>query len=164
MSEKKTVLTYAGLKSLEEELQELRTVRRKEVAEKIKEARGQGDLSENAEYDAAKEEQAEIEARIAIIEKMLRNAELIDEDDLDRDTVGLGSTVKLWDEEFNEELSYTIVGSLEADPFAGKISNESPLGHALLQKQAGETVSVEAPDGTIRYKILSILIPGAQRT
>jgi len=163
MSEKKTVLTYAGLKNLEEELQELRTVRRKEVAEKIKEARGQGDLSENAEYDAAKEEQAEIEARIAIIEKMLRNAELIDEDDLDKDTVGLGSTVKLWDEEFNEELGYTIVGSLEADPFSGKISNESPLGHALLQKRVGESVSVEAPDGVISYKILSIQIPDAQR-
>jgi len=164
MSEKKTVLTYAGLKNLEEELQELRTVRRKAVAEKIKEARGQGDLSENAEYDAAKEEQAEIEARIVIIEKMLRNAELIDEDELDKDTVGLGSTVKLWDEEYNEELDYTIVGSLEADPFAGKISNESPLGHALLQKRVGDSISVEAPDGTIRYKILNILIPDTQRT
>jgi len=163
MSEKKTVLTYGGLKKLEEELQDLRTVRRKEVAEKIKEARGQGDLSENAEYDAAKEEQAEIEARIAIIEKMLRNAELIDEDELDKDTVGLGSSVKLWDEEYNEELNYTIVGSLEADPFAGKISNESPLGHALLQKRVGDSVSVEAPDGTINYKILSIQIPDAQR-
>ena len=164
MSEKKTVLTYAGLKNLEEELQELRTVRRKQVAEKIKEARGQGDLSENAEYDAAKEEQAEIEARIAHIEKTLRNAELIDEDELDKDTVGLGSTVKLWDEEFSEELMYTIVGSLEADPFAGKISNESPLGHALLQKRVGDSVSVEAPDGTIQYTILSIQIPEAQRT
>ena len=163
MSEKKTVLTYAGLKNLEEELQELRTVRRKDVAEKIKEARGQGDLSENAEYDAAKEEQAEIEARIVIIEKMLRNAELIDEDELDRDTVGLGSAVKLWDEEFDEELNYTIVGSLEADPFVGKISNESPLGHALLQKRVGDTVTVEAPDGAIRYKILNIQIPEAQR-
>jgi len=163
MSEKKTVLTYAGLKNLEEELQELRTVRRKDVAEKIKEARGQGDLSENAEYDAAKEEQAEIEARIAIIEKMLRNAELIDEDDLDKDTVGLGSTVKLLDEEFNDELDYTIVGSLEADPFSGKISNESPLGHALLQKRVGDSVTVEAPDGAIRYKILNIQIPETQR-
>ena len=163
MSEKKTVLTYAGLKNLEEELQDLRTVRRKDVAEKIKEARGQGDLSENAEYDAAKEEQAEIEARIAIIEKMLRNAELIDEDDLDKDTVGLGSTVKLLDEEFNEELDYMIVGSLEADPFAGKISNESPLGHALLQKRVGNSVTVEAPDGAIRYKILNIRILETQR-
>jgi len=163
MSEKKTVLTYAGLKSLEEELQELRTVRRKDVAEKIKEARGQGDLSENAEYDAAKEEQAEIEARIAIIEKMLRNAELIDEDDLDVDTVGVGSTVKLLDVEFNEELKYMIVGSLEADPFAGKISNESPLGHAILQKRVGDSVTVDAPDGAIHYKILSIQIPESQR-
>ncbi|MDR1559807.1 MAG: transcription elongation factor GreA [Clostridiales bacterium] len=163
MSEKKTVLTYAGLKSLEEELQGLRTVRRKDVAEKIKEARGQGDLSENAEYDAAKEEQAEIEARIAIIEKMLRNAELIDEDDLNADMVGVGSTVKLLDEEFNEELSYTIVGSLEADPFGGKISNESPLGQALLQKHAGDEIVVEAPDGMIHYKILAIQIPDGQR-
>jgi len=164
MSEKKTVLTYAGLKSLEQELQELRTVRRKEVAEKIKEARGQGDLSENAEYDSAKEEQAEIEAHILIIEKMLRNAELIDEDDLDKDTVGIGSTVNLLDEEFNEELTFTIVGSLEADPFDGKISNESPLGLSLLQKRLGDTVTVDAPDGTIRYKILNIQIPDAQRS
>jgi transcription elongation factor GreA len=163
MSEKKTVLTYAGLKSLEQELQGLRTVRRKDVAEKIKEARGQGDLSENAEYDAAKEEQAEIEARIAIIEKMLRNAELIDEDDLDVDMVGVGSTVRLLDEEFNEELEYTIVGSLEADPFSGKISNESPLGHALLQKHVGDDIIVDAPDGSIRYKILDIQIPEGQR-
>ena len=163
MSEKKTVLTYAGLRSLEQELQELRTVRRKDVAEKIKEARGQGDLSENAEYDAAKEEQAEIEARILIIEKMLRNAELIDEDDLDKDSVGIGSTVSLLDEEFNEELSFTIVGSLEADPFDGKISNESPLGQALLQKRLGDIVTVDAPDGIIRYKILNIQIPEAQR-
>lgn len=164
MSEKKTILTYAGLKTLERELQELLTVRRKDVAEKIKEARGQGDLSENAEYDAAKEEQAEIEARISIIEKMLRNAELIDEDDLDSDTVGVGSTVKLLDEEFNEELSYKIVGSSEADPFDGKISNESPLGQALLQKRMGDDITVEAPDGIIRYKILSIQIPDGQRS
>jgi transcription elongation factor GreA len=164
MSEKKTVLTYGGLKKLEQELQDLRIVRRKEVAEKIKEARGQGDLSENAEYDAAKEEQAEIEARISIIEKMLRNAELIDEDILDVDSVGVGSTVTLFDEEFKEEVVYTIVGSLEADPFAGKISNESPLGEALLQKRVDDVVSVDAPDGVFHYKIMNIQIPESLRS
>jgi len=163
MSEKKTVLTYGGLKKLEQELQELRTVRRKEVAEKIKEARGQGDLSENAEYDAAKEEQAEIEARISIIEKMLRNAELIDEDVLDVEKVGVGSTVTLFDEEFKEEVVYTIVGSLEADPFAGKISNESPLGQSLLQKRVNDEIAVDAPDGTFHYKVLNIQIPETLR-
>ncbi|MDR1912882.1 MAG: transcription elongation factor GreA [Clostridiales bacterium] len=158
MSEKKNVLTYVGLKNLEEELQELRTVRRKNVAEKIKEARGQGDLSENAEYDAAKEEQAEIEARIAAIEKMLRNVELIDEEDLDSETVNIGSTVRLLDIEFNDELVYTIVGSLEADPFQNKISNESPLGQALLQKRSGDEIVVDAPDGAIHYTLLAIQV------
>ena len=156
MSEKKTVLTYDGLKRLEEELQELKIVRRKEVAEKIKEARGQGDLSENAEYDAAKEEQAEVEARIVILEKMLRNAEVIDEEDLNKEIIAIGSTVTLFDAEFQEEIVYTIVGSAEADPLHGKISNESPLGAALLQKTAGEAISVDAPDGTIEYKVVSI--------
>jgi len=156
MSEKKTVLTYDGLKKLEEELQELKIVRRKEVAQKIKDARGQGDLSENAEYDAAKEEQAEVEARIVNLEKMLRNAEVIDEEDLNTEIVGLGSTVTLFDAEFQEEIAYTIVGSAEADPINGKISNESPLGAALLQKTVGETVSVEAPDGMIEYRIVAI--------
>ena len=156
MSEKKTVLTYEGLKKLEAELHELKVVRRKEVAAKIKEARGQGDLSENAEYDAAKEEQAEIEARIGLIEKMLRNAEVIDEEDVDRDSIGLGSKVKILDIEYNENFEYLIVGSTEADPTGGRISNESPLGMALLKRKRGETVSVEAPDGVIKYQILDI--------
>ena len=156
MSEKKIVLTYEGLKKLEAELQELKVVRRKEVAAKIKEARGQGDLSENAEYDAAKEEQAEIEARIGSIEKMLRNAEVIDEEDIDRDSVGLGSKVTILDMEFNEKVEYLIVGSTEADPIGGRISNESPLGMALLKRNRGETISVEAPDGIIQYQILDI--------
>lgn len=156
MSEKKTVLTYEGLKKLEEELQDLKIVRRKDVAAKIKEARGQGDLSENAEYDAAKEEQAEIEARIVQLEKMLRNAEVIDEEDLDQDIISIGSKVTLLDIEFNEEIAYLIVGSTEADPIKGRISNESPLGLALLQRKKDETVTVEAPDGTIEYRILSI--------
>ena len=156
MSEKKTVLTYDGLKKLEAELQELKVVRRKEVAAKIKDARGQGDLSENAEYDAAKEEQAEIEARIGLIEKMLRNAEVIDEEYLDKDSIGLGSKVTVLDIEYNEKLEYLIVGSTEADPAGGRISNESPLGMALLKRNRGETISVEAPDGAIRYQILDI--------
>ncbi len=156
MSEKKTVLTYEGLKKLEEELQHLKTVRRKEVAEKIKEARGQGDLSENAEYDFAKEEQAEIEARIVVLEKMLRNAEVIDEEDLDKGVVNVGNTVKMFDHEYQEEVVYTIVGSAEADPVKGKISNESPLGIALIGHSAGETIKVEAPDGILSYDILEI--------
>jgi len=156
MADKKTVLTYEGLKRLEEELHELKVVRRKDVAGKIKEARGQGDLSENAEYDAAKEEQAEIEARIALIEKMLRNAEVIDEEDLDQDSISVGSKVKILDIEENEEVEYLIVGSTEADPIGGKISNESPLGVALLSRKLGETITVDAPDGQIQYKILEI--------
>ena len=156
MSEKKTVLTYEGLKKLEDELHDLKTIRRKEVAEKIKEARGQGDLSENAEYDAAKEEQAEIEARIIILEKMLRNAEVIDEEDLPKDIVSVGCKVKVFDVSYDEEAEYIIVGSAEADPSAGRISNESPLGAAMLGHAAGDIVSVEAPDGSIEYKILEI--------
>jgi len=156
MAEKKTVLTVEGLKKLEEELHELKVVRRKDVAGKIKEARGQGDLSENAEYDAAKEEQAEIESRITLIEKMLRNAEVIDEEDLDGDTVGIGSTVKVFDVEYDEEVEYTIVGSTEADPIGGRISNESPLGAALLSRKVGDNVIVDAPQGQMKYQILEI--------
>ena len=156
MTEKKTMLTYDGLKKLEEELQELKVVKRKQIAQKIKEARGQGDLSENAEYDSAKEEQAEVEARIATLEKMLRNAEVIDEEDIDTNTINLGCKVKLFDEEFDEEVVYTIVGSTEADPITGRISNESPLGLALIGKAQGERIEVSAPDGLSYYKILEI--------
>ena len=156
MSDKKIMLTYEGLKEREEELRVLKAVRRKEVAEKIKEARGQGDLSENAEYDAAKEEQAEIEARIVVLEKMLRSAAVIDEDDLSRDVVGLGSKIMLFDEELSEEVEYLLVGSAEANPAQGRISNESPLGQSLIGKKAGEKVDVNTLDGTISYKILSI--------
>jgi transcription elongation factor GreA len=144
------------LKEREEELRILKTVRRKDVAEKIKEARGQGDLSENAEYDAAKEEQAEIEARIGILEKMLRNAEVIDEEELTKDVVSIGSRVTLYDEEFDENIDYTIVGSAEANPSMGKISNESPLGSQLIGHKTGDVVSVEAPDGLIKYEIKNI--------
>ncbi len=156
MAEKKVVLTYDGLKKLEDELQELKIVKRKAVAEKIKEARSQGDLSENAEYDSAKEEQAEIEARIITLEKMLRNAEVIDEEEIDHGVINFGSKVKVYDKEFEEEVVYLIVGSAEADPFSQKISNESPLGLALIGKTVGEEVEVATPDGTVTYKILEI--------
>ncbi len=153
---KKIVLTSEGLKNLEDELENLKVVRRKEVAAKIKEARGQGDLSENAEYDAAKEEQAEIEARIITIEKMLRNAEVIDEEEISTGKVNIGNKVKLYDAEFEEEIEYTIVGSAEADPGLGKISNESPLGMALLGHSIGDNIDVDAPDGVLKFKILDI--------
>lgn len=156
MPEKKVVLTYDGLKKMEEELENLKTVRRKDVAEKIKEARGQGDLSENAEYDAAKEEQAEIEARIVVLEKMLRNAEVIDDDEVSSEMISVGSKVKLFDMEFDEEIEYIIVGSAEADPMNGKISNESPVGLGLLGHKVGEVVTVEAPAGSVEFKVLEI--------
>lgn len=154
--EKKIILTSDGLKNLEDELENLKVVRRAEVAVKIKEARSQGDLSENAEYDAAKEEQAEIETRISTIEKMLRNVEVIEEDKLNKNKVNLGNTVKLYDEEFEEEVTYTIVGSAEADPKAGRISNESPLGITLIGRGIGDEIEVNAPDGIIRFKLLEI--------
>ncbi len=154
--EKKIILTSEGLKNLEDELENLKVVRRAEVAVKIKEARSQGDLSENAEYDAAKEEQAEIETRISTIEKMLRNVEVIEEDKLNKNKVNLGNTVKLYDEEFEEEVTYTIVGSAEADPKAGRISNESPLGITLIGRGIGDEIEVNAPDGIIRFKLLEI--------
>ena len=153
---KKYALTYDGIKELEEELKVLKSVKRKEIAEKIKEARGQGDLSENAEYDAAKDEQAKIEHRIGVVENMLRNAELIDEEDNDGDTINLGSKVVLFDEEFQEELNYHLVGSAEANPEKNKISNESPLGDALIGRRVGDIVDVDAPAGIIKFKVLAI--------
>ena len=153
---KKVVLTYEGLKKLEDELEDLKTVKRKEVAEKIKEARGQGDLSENAEYDAAKEEQGEIESRIVVIEKMLRNAEVIDDDEVGSDVITVGSRVKIWDMEFEEEIDFKIVGSTEANSLQGKISNESPVGKALIGREVGDSVIVETQSGEIEYKVLKI--------
>lgn len=156
---KKVVLTYEGLRKLEEELEDLKTVKRKEVAEKIKEARGQGDLSENAEYDAAKEEQGEIESRIVVIEKMLRNAEVIDDDEVSGDMITVGSKVRILDVEFDEEIEYTIVGSAEADPMNsenGRISNESPVGRGLLGHKTGDVVSIETPGGIAEFKVLAI--------
>lgn len=153
--DKKIILTLEGLKNLEDELNELKVVRRKDVAAKIKEARGQGDLSENAEYDAAKEEQAEIESKIIKIENMLRNAEVIDSEK-STDTVSIGNKIKLFDNEFQEEIEYILVGSAEADPFNGKISNESPIGSAIIGHKIGDIVEVDAPDGVISFKILEI--------
>jgi len=156
MTVKKAVLTYEGLLKLEDELEILKTVRRKDVAEKIKEARAQGDLSENAEYDAAKEEQGEIETRIMQIEKLLRNAEVIDESELELDKINAGCKVKLYDMEFEEEVVYAIVGSTESDPINGKLSNESPVGAALIGTSVDDVVEVETPVGIIKYKVLDI--------
>ena len=146
---KKNILTYEGLKALEDELHELKVNRRREVAQKIKEAREQGDLSDNAEYDAAKEEQRDIELRIEEIDKILKNAEVVDDNDGDSSVINVGCTVTIKDLEFNEEMEYKIVGSTEADSLKGKISNESPVGKALIGAQKGETVEVETPAGFI---------------
>ena len=154
--EKKNLMTYAGLKKLEDELHELKVVRRKEVAEKIKEAREQGDLSENAEYDAAKDEQRDIEARIEELEAILKNAEVVVEDEADTEKINVGCKVLVYDEEFEEEVEFKIVGSTEANSLQGKISNESPLGKALIGAKVGDEISVEAPAGMMNYKILKI--------
>ena len=156
MAEKKNILTYAGLKQYEDELQNLKVVRRKEVAQKIKEAREQGDLSENAEYDAAKDEQREIELRIEVLEKLLKNAEVVVEEEIDLDKINVGCKVKVYDAEFEEEMEFSIVGSTEANSLQNKISNESPVGKALMGKKAGDVVDVETQMGVIQYKILEI--------
>ena len=156
MEEKKNLLTYAGLKKLEDELHDLKVVRRKEVAGKIKEAREQGDLSENAEYDAAKDEQRDIEARIEQIEKILKNAEVVVEDEVDLDKISVGCVVKVLDVEFDEEEEFKLVGSSEANSLNGKISNESPVGKALIGARVGDTIQVETQAGTIEYKVLEI--------
>ena len=156
MEAKKNILTYEGLKKYEEELQDLKVVKRREVAQKIKEAREQGDLSENAEYDAAKDEQRDIEARIEELEKILKNAEVVDEDEVDLERINIGCRVKILDVEYNEELEYKIVGSTEANSLKGKISNESPVGKALIGKKVGDLVSVETQVGVIQYKVLDI--------
>ena len=153
---KKNILTYEGLKKYEEELQELKVVKRREVAQKIKEAREQGDLSENAEYDAAKDEQRDIEARIEELEKILKNAEVVDEDEVDLERINIGCRVKILDVEYNEELEYKIVGSTEANSLKGKISNESPVGKALIGTKVGDVINVETPAGVFQYKVLEI--------
>lgn len=155
---KKNLLTREGLKKYEDELQELKVVKRKEVSQKLKEARAQGDLSENAEYDAAKDEQRDIEARIFELEQLLKNVEVVDvdSDEGDGKKIAFGYTVKLMDKELKQEMTVTIKGASEADSLNGSISNESPLGKALIGAKKGETVSVEAPIGVIKYKILEV--------
>ncbi|MDU2065683.1 MAG: transcription elongation factor GreA [Sporomusaceae bacterium] len=156
MAEKEVILTGEGLKKLEDKLEHLKSVRRLEVAERIKQAIEFGDISENSEYEDAKNEQAFIEGEILTLEKSLRNAKLIDQSTVGIDTVSIGSTVILKDLEFNDELEYTIVGSAEADPSELKISNESPVGQAILGCKIGEVVEVNVPAGILKYEILTI--------
>lgn len=155
---KKRLLTYAGLKAIEDELENLKVVKRKEVAGKIKEAREQGDLSENAEYDAAKDEQRDIEARIEELEAILKNAEVVVEDEVDLDKINVGCAVKVYDITFDEEMEFKIVGSTEANSLEGKISNESPVGHALIGKKINDVVDVETQAGVIEQGIAQDLI------
>ncbi|MEW8977214.1 MAG: transcription elongation factor GreA [Symbiobacterium sp.] len=156
MPEKEVLLSLEGLKQLEQELLYLRTVKRLEVAERIKQAREYGDIAENSEYEDAKNEQAFIEGRILELEKMLRNARVIDEPVGNHDVVVVGSTVVLRDLEYGEECTYTIVGTTEADPSQHRISNESPVGRAIMGQKVGTVVAVEAPDGVIKYEIVAI--------
>ncbi|SDI65815.1 transcription elongation factor GreA [Proteiniclasticum ruminis] len=157
MSEaKKFIMTYEGVKKLESELEYLKTVKRKEITEKIKVALGYGDLSENSEYDEAKNEQAFVEGKIVQLENTLRNASVIDENDISSDVVGIGSRVTVYDYDFEEEVTYSIVGSTEADPMNFKISNESPVGNALLGHKVDDEVVAQVPNGMSKFKILEI--------
>lgn len=156
MDIKKNIITHAGLRKFEEEIEDLKVNKRKEVAQKIKEAREQGDLSENAEYEAAKEEQGHIEARIEELEKLLKNAEVISDNDIDINSVSVGCRVLVYDYEFEEEILYTIVGSTEANILENKISNESPVGAGLIGRSINEEVVVQTPNGEMKFKILSI--------
>ena len=153
---KKFIMTYEGVKKLEEELEYLKTVKRKEITEKIKVALGYGDLSENSEYDEAKNDQAFTEGRIIQLENLLKNAVVVDESEIPKDKVSVGSIVKVMDYEFDEEVEYTIVGSAEADPMNFKISNESPVGSALIGKKVGDVVEVAVPSGVSKFEILEI--------
>ena len=156
MLEKKNILTYAGLKQREDELQDLKVNRRKEIAQKIKEAREQGDLSENAEYDAAKDEQRDIEARIEQLENLLKNVEVVVEDEIDLESISVGCRVKVMDLEYDEEMEFTIVGSTESNSLQNKISNESPVGRELLGKKVGDIVAVDTQAGKMEYEVLEI--------
>jgi transcription elongation factor GreA len=156
MAEKEVLLSQEGLRQLEEELHHLRTVKRLEIAARIKEAREYGDIAENAEYEDAKNEQAFIEGRILVLEKTLRNAKVIDEPAEGGAIVTLGATVVLKDLEYGDEVAYTLVGTLEADPMQSRISNESPVGRAIMGHRVGDVVTVDAPDGALRYQILAI--------
>ncbi len=160
MEAKKNLLTREGLKKYDHELHDLKVVKRREVAQKIKEAREQGDLSENAEYDAAKDEQRDIEARIEELETILKNVEVVGmEEDVTGDKVTFGLVVKVRDNEYGDEMDFKIVGATEANSLKGKISNESPLGRALIGAKKGDVVTVEAPVGVIQYTILDITKP-----
>ena len=150
------LLTYEGLKKLETELEYLRGDRRREVAERMKQAKSHGDLSENSEYDEARLEHAQVEARIIEFENKLKNARIIDEDEVSTEEVSIGSRVKLLDKELKQEAEYRIVGSTEADPLRNKISNESPVGKALIGHKKGETIEAQTPNGVLKFKILSI--------
>ena len=156
MESKKNILTYEGLRKYEDELHELKVVKRQEVAQKIKEAREQGDLSENAEYDAAKDEQRDIELRIEELEKLLKNAEVVVEDEIDLGKINIGCKVKVLEIDEDEEMEFRIVGSTEANSLQNKISNESPVGQALLGRKVGDVVDVETQVGIIQYKVLEI--------
>ncbi|UQZ34265.1 transcription elongation factor GreA [Paenibacillus sp. PK3_47] len=156
MSDKEVILTPDGLKRLEEELETLKSVKRREVAERIKVAIGYGDISENSEYEDAKNEQAFIEGRIITLEKMLRNARIINADEIVTDVVSIGATVSVEDLEYGDIMEYTIVGTAESDPLNNKISNESPVGRAIIGKKVGTIVDVSVPAGVIQYKILDI--------
>ena len=156
MPQKETLLTFEGLKKLEEEVEYLKTVKRKEIAERIKVALGFGDLSENSEYDEAKNEQAQVEMRIMELENKLRNVKIIDEDEIETKTVQIGNVIQVLDMEYDEKVEYKIVGSTEANLAENKISNESPIGKALLGRKKNEVVDVETPGGVVQYKILKI--------
>lgn len=153
---KQVILTYEGLKKLEDELEQLKTVRRKEVTQKIKTALSFGDLSENSEYDEAKNEQAFVEGRIVALENMLKNAKVIDDEDVKTDVISVGAAVKVRDLEFQDEMEIIIVGSAEADPTQMKISNEAPIGRGLIGHKVGDKVDIQVPDGTISYEVLEI--------
>ena len=154
--EKEIVMTYAGLRALEDELEQLKTVKRKEVAEKIKVARGYGDLSENSEYDEAKNEQGLVEGRIALLEKMLKHARVVTEDELSTDHISVGSHVRIKDEDGDED-EYAITGPTEADPVDGKISDESPIGAALIGHSVGDKVDITLPSGAVvQYEVMEI--------
>mgnify|MGYP003602631073 FL=1 len=155
--EKEMILTPEGLKKIEDKLEHLKSIRRQEVSERIKQAIGFGDISENSEYDDAKNEQAFIEGEILELEKIIRSARLIDTGDIKENEVGIGSTLKLKDIEFGEVDQFIIVGSAEADPINNRISNESPVGRAVLGRRVGDTVTVNSPDGKIKYKVMEIV-------
>jgi len=156
MSDKKYIMTYEGVKKLEDELEYLKSTKRKDITEKIKVALSFGDLSENAEYDEAKNEQAFVEGRIMSLENMLKNATVIDENDISTDMVNVGAIVKVKDYMYDEEVEFTIVGSAEAEPLENRISNESPVGEGLMHKKIGEIVEISVPDGLCKYEILGI--------